>query len=99
MGFRVRQFSRQLGLASALALCVLLPGAVSGNGKSDMPPPDREFRFARLAYNGNYLDRGFGGGRSWMTDMPEAEYHLLQGIRRLTRIDAIDSTSREFGPR
>jgi hypothetical protein len=100
MGFRVRQFSRQLGLASALALCVLLPGAVTGNGRSgELPPPDREFRFARLAYNGNYLDgRGFGG-RAWQTDLPEAEYHLLQGIRRLTRIDAIDPRSRDFGPR
>jgi hypothetical protein len=101
MGFRVRQFRRQLGLASALALCVLLPGAVTGNGNPELLPPDREFRFARLAYNGNYLDRGFGvgGGRSWQTDLPEAEYHLLQGIRRLTRIDAIDPRSREFGPR
>jgi len=92
MGFRVRQFRRQLGLASAVGLCVLLSGAVSGstNGGLAVAPPDREFRFTRLAYNGNYLDRGFGGRGSWTTDAPEAEYHLLLGIRRLTRIDAID---------
>jgi hypothetical protein len=97
MGLRVRQFRRQLGLASALALCVLLSGAVSGNGNDgELPPPDREFRFARLAYNGNFMDRGFRGGESWRTDAPEAEYHLLMGIRRLTRIDAIDPQRERF---
>lgn len=99
MGFRVRQFRRQLGLASALAFCALLSGAVSGNGNDgrQLPPPDREFRFARLAYNGNFMGGGRGGGaNAWLTDALDAEYHLLQGIRRLTRIDAIDSTSRQF---
>jgi hypothetical protein len=33
---------------------------------------------------------GRGGGGSWSTDAPDAEYHLLMGMRRLTRIDAID---------
>jgi len=99
MGFRVRQFRRQLGLASALALCVLLSGAVVGNGNDgrELPPPDREFRFARLAYNGNFMSGGFRGANSWLTDALDAEYHLLQGIRRLTRIDAIDPKSRQFG--
>jgi len=27
------------------------------------------------------------GGARWMTDAPEAETHLLQGIRRLTRLN------------
>ena len=49
---------------------------------------------ARLAYNDNFV-LGFGGGRgrgggSWTTDVPDAEYHLTQGIRRLTRINTID---------
>ncbi len=98
MGFRVRQFRRQLGLASALAFCALLSGAVAGNGNDgrELPPPEREFRFARLAYNGNFMSGGFRGANSWLTDALDAEYHLLQGIRRLTRIDAIDPTSREF---
>src|SRR5688572_17686209 len=93
MGLRVRQYRRQLGLATAVCLCVLLSGAVVGNteGGVKLAPPDRELRFARLAYNGNYLDRGGFGGASWQTDAPDAEYHLLMGIRRLTRIDAIDS--------
>ena len=52
-------------------------------------PPTSEVRFVRLAYT-NY-GSGFGGwrrGPNWTTDAPEAETHLLQGIRRLTRIDA-----------
>src|SRR5690606_2057789 len=97
MGSRVRQFRRQLGLASAFGLCVLLSGAVIGNGYSSddvrLEPPDHEFRFARLVYNGSFMDGGFGGrGSSWATDAPEAEQHLLMGIRRLTRIDTFDPT-------
>lgn len=89
MGSRVRQVRQQLGLASALALCALLSGAVSGSTAEGISarPPEPEFRLARLAYAGNYNDRG---GRSWTTDAPEAEYHLSQGIRRLTRINTID---------
>src|SRR5690606_37790034 len=45
-----------------------------------------EFEFARLIY----ADAGGRGGRrgrgSWLTDYPEAEVHLLQGLERLTRV-------------
>lgn len=46
-----------------------------------------EFEFVRLRYS------NFGGGSgwrrgSWTTDAPEAETHLLGGIRRLTRVRA-----------
>jgi hypothetical protein len=100
MGLRVRQVRQLLGLATATALCALLSGAQasSADGRDSSPlqmaaaPP--EFRLARLAYNDNFA-LGFGGGRgrfggSWTTDAPEAEYHLTQGIRRLTRINTID---------
>jgi hypothetical protein len=100
MGSRVRQVSQLLGLASATALCALLSGAQAGgvDGEASavlrLAPPPPEFRLARLAYNDNFA-MGFGGGRgmrggSWTTDAPEAEYHLTQGIRRLTRINTID---------
>jgi hypothetical protein len=49
-----------------------------------------EFSFVRLAYSdNNALGFGFGGRRgSWTTDAPEAEEHFLQGLRRLSRVDA-----------
>jgi hypothetical protein len=44
-----------------------------------------EFQFVRLAYSGAAM---FGNRERWQTDWPEAEHHLLQGVRRLTRIRA-----------
>jgi hypothetical protein len=51
--------------------------------------PSTEYTFARLIYAENpQFARNWGyGGYRWLTDAPEAETHLLQGIRRLTRID------------
>jgi len=54
--------------------------------------PFAEFRFMRLAYND--FAGGFGGRQRWLTDWPEAETHLLGGVRRLTRIDAAEEGSR-----
>ena len=96
MRSRLRQISQQLGLASAMVLHTLLSGAVGDSAGASLsttvPPP--EFRLARLAYNDSAAMGGFGfgrrGGGSWTTDAPEAEYHLSQGIRRLTRINTID---------
>jgi hypothetical protein len=95
MGSRVRQFGRHLGLASAFGLCAFLSGAVVGstNQEVSVAAPARELEFARLVYNDNMFGgggRGRGRGGAWQTDAPDAEYHLLMGIRRLTRIDAID---------
>lgn len=48
--------------------------------------PVREFQFVRLAYHNHPL---FAGRRnSWQTDAPAADVHFLNGIQRLTRIDA-----------
>jgi hypothetical protein len=54
------------------------------------PLPGYEFEFTRLVYaeNPDY-SRGWGwGAPRWTTDAPEAETHLLQGIKRLTRVNA-----------
>jgi hypothetical protein len=100
MGSRVRQVSQLLGLATATAFCALLSGAEPTSTPNVMPPlrlgPSQpEFRLIRLAYDDNAM--GYGGfgrrGRSWTTDAPEAEFHLTQGIRRLTRIDTFDPGS------
>ena len=49
---------------------------------------ESEFYFARVAF-GVHGGR-YGGGRDepWLRDWPEAEHHFMQGVRRLTRIDA-----------
>jgi hypothetical protein len=79
-------------LLVALVLCPLLVLGQSDFG--GLPPeatktPKTEFEWVRLIYAENpEFSRGFGfGGYRWLTDAPEAETHLLQGIRRLTRID------------
>jgi hypothetical protein len=52
-------------------------------------PPDyqekTEWTRARLRYPGFF--RGFRGGGSWTIDYPRSDRHLLQGVRRLTRIN------------
>jgi len=50
--------------------------------------PQFEFQFARLIYSENPdFSRGWGlGAARWTTDSPAAEIHLVQGIRRLTRV-------------
>ena len=80
-----------LPLLVPLLLAVL---ATSGSAQESItggPSPPSEFRFIRMVYSnyggfGGFGFRGYGRG-SWTTDAPEAETHLLQGIRRLTRVD------------
>lgn len=49
--------------------------------------PTSEFHFARLIYRGSYYARWWGGP-SWTTDAPDAEHHFMQGLQRLTLINA-----------
>lgn len=48
---------------------------------------DAEFHFARLVYSGRG-GRGWGRRGGWATDYPDAEYHFMQGVGRLTSIDS-----------
>ena len=53
--------------------------------------PRPEWTRARLKYPSVFAQFGFrrgGGDLNWTTDYPRSDRHLLQGIRRLTRIDA-----------
>jgi hypothetical protein len=74
-----------------MALCVvigLLTTASSAQLAATAPPSrTSEFQFVRMMYAtaGGLYGRGRRG--SWATDAPEAEMHLLQGIKRLTRVD------------
>lgn len=67
----------------------------SGDETSRVEPPSHEYQFARLAYPSEFSDfTGGGRGRRgrgsepYLTDWPEAETFFLQGVRRLTRLDA-----------
>jgi len=52
--------------------------------------PTAEFHFARLMYSDRSRSYGRGWGRSWEIDRPEAEYHFLQGVSRLTRVETAE---------
>jgi len=81
----------KVGLWAALFACVLChPATKADDADSDSFAP--EFRLARLAF-GAFGDRfGAGRGEPWLRDWPEADFHFMQGVRRLTRIDAAADT-------
>jgi len=79
------------GNISAVLLLLVLP-ALSNAQASDTgieQPPTAEFHFARLVYSNAIGSRRAlrGGSGAWSTDYADAEYHLMQGINRLSRID------------
>lgn len=51
-------------------------------------PLQSEFHFTRLAFGVDGHPFSSYPGEPWLRDWPDAEYHFLQGVRRLTRIDA-----------
>ena len=84
-------------LIRLIALSAVLTSALASSTDSvsgaTIRAPFTEFQFARLAYTAD--DGGFGRRDRWLTDWPEAEQHLLQGVRRLSRINA-DAEGREI---
>jgi hypothetical protein len=72
----------------AAALCPLIVSGSIPTARNDAP----EFQFARLVYTSVPWSEGSWGGPWWMTDAPEAETHLLQGVHRLTRVNASDGS-------
>jgi hypothetical protein len=70
----------------AIALSAWL-NVARGQGDSRLDAgPTAEFHFARLMYNDATGGRR-GWGNAWATDYPDAEFHLMQGVNRLTRVD------------
>jgi hypothetical protein len=82
--------NREPARAFRLFLCLVVAAApvlVTGSVPSG-DARDAEFVFTRLIYAPNpWFMRGFGRPM-WTTDAPEAETHFLQGVRRLTRVNA-----------
>jgi len=86
---------KRLILSYSLIGSVLLLLVLTGKSQAQSsiaraePPPTAEFHFARLVYT-NAVGSRFalrGGRDAWSTDYADAEYHLMQGINRLSRID------------
>jgi hypothetical protein len=93
---RFRSAATVGGPVATLAYCAWL-GIATGQSRGDAPheaSPTAEFHFARLVYqNSPHSRRGyFGrrGGGAWRTDYADAEFHVMQGIGRLTRVDAAE---------
>jgi hypothetical protein len=80
-------------LCAAVALCAWFGVARGQTGDSRIDAaPTAEFHFARLVYRDSPASRrgrwGRGGGGAWATDYADAEFHVMQGISRLIRVDA-----------
>ncbi len=89
-----RRLTSLLGILAPLAVPLLALQFWGGRGGGGDPrvwsfDPDAraEFQFVRYAYSSGH-DGGWGRRRGgWRTDWPDAEYHLTNGIGRLTLID------------
>jgi hypothetical protein len=89
---------RRWMLLAALVVVVAIPLMAQFGGRrfGGYPPgmgwADESVRaemfFTRLAYSDYGGGRRRWGGGSWTTDWPDAEYHLMNGVKRLTMIDA-----------
>ena len=90
--------NRLTALLASCAAALLFTAALAQtrlaepDGRIERRTAPGEFEFVRLAYRPNRYGRmrggGWRGGEVWQTDWPEAEHHFLNGVRRLTRIDA-----------
>jgi len=88
------------------ALLMPLSGSAQRAAHEPTANTTAEFAFARLLYNGTPNCRGGGGfARGWgrgrgdaaCTDWWDAEYHFMQGLTRLTRIDGAKVEFDGFG--
>lgn len=94
----------QSALYGVAYLLIAFPvGDVSAQSLSDRTAahPTAEFHFARLVYENAPGSRRAlrGWGNAWSTDYAEAEYHLTQGIQRLTLVDSEDVAYNGLGGR
>ena len=95
MGLLIVKLNRSLNAVIALLLSIVICGlfftniAISQTIGALEDEPTAEFHFARLIYSDAYSSRRarWGGGGAWSTDYPDAEYHLMEGVKRLTRVD------------
>lgn len=100
---RRRSAAWLLAGAAAVGLVFLIEQGLAQQGRQGSTQdktPTAEFHMARLIYadtsgGGVGGSRGFGGFRRpgwWAIDYPAAEYHFLNGVKRLSRVDAADDS-------
>ncbi|HTQ99068.1 MAG TPA: DUF4159 domain-containing protein [Candidatus Acidoferrum sp.] len=67
-----------------------IPGRTRAPVNGVVPPlPSAEFHWVRLIYGGFGRGEKFANpGTSWTIDWPEAEHFFMQGVQRLTTVDA-----------
>ena len=78
----------KLFLVSFCVFSLLIINEVTAQTSYRDIPLQSEFHFARLAFGVNGRQFSTYPDEPWLRDWPDAEYHFLQGVRRLTRIDA-----------
>jgi len=87
---------RRKSFIHLVLLCLFAIGVIptinSDPLASDLPP-DSEFKFLRLIYSSGPGVGGYGywGRGRWTVDWPDAENHFLQGLRRMSRVNASES--------
>lgn len=82
-----RRVLRWLGVTAGGAAVIVCAATWSQTPSYGTGSPEAsEFTFTRLAYQSRG-GTGFGRRGRWLTDWPEAEQHLIQGVQRLTRLD------------
>src|SRR5712691_6424309 len=98
---RPRMTAQWIAVAILAGICALGLGAQrwyrGTNVSPHTPPhsqflpknPDSEFAFTRMVYFSEGPKYNWGAG--WTTDYPAADYHLIQGFNRLSRINTHQS--------
>ena len=85
MARRLRSARISVALGVTLATLLLTAGSAQEPASSQGGPG--EFHFARMIYTDAPGYQRFAGGW-WQQDWPRAETHLLESVRRLTRVNA-----------
>lgn len=80
--------SLRRGLLPLVWLCMLALAYPAASQDKREASREAEFHFARLAFGVNGHPFSTYPGEPWLRDWPDAEYHFMQGLRRLTRINA-----------
>lgn len=77
-------------LQAVLAGSAIVSSALGQDSPLVDQPPAAEFQFSRLMYSGGNCGYGYGygyGRSRECVDWPDAEYHFMQGLTRLTRVN------------